>query len=121
MEKNVNFMGLNKFQVASIKRTFASNKKEYSKLETLNKKIKALQEEAASVEQLTEAWELPVKALTKQVTGFELTSQQVLHFLDHEQDWLAFTGRPTEEAQAAIDEKQAVLEDDLVTETEFEG
>lgn len=76
-------LNLNRKQIASVKRTFANNKTTYAKMAKVRTKIEKLAAEYKELETLTQAWEAPVKAMTKTACGVALTSEEVLNFLRH--------------------------------------
>ena len=76
-----NVLNLNRNQIAAIKRSYQNNKSLYNRIKAKRAKIEALGEEFKDLVKQTEAWEAPVKAMTKASCGVELTSEQVLVYL----------------------------------------
>lgn len=76
-------LNLNRNQIAAIKRGFQNNKSLYVKIGRVRAKVEALGKEYQELVAQTEAWEAPVKAMTKAACGVELNSEQVLHLLNH--------------------------------------
>ena len=78
--KNVDALGFDKWQIADVKRAYASNKTTYTKMNRLAEKIKALGEQYEQLKAELAAWEGPVAVISNKVLGMELTSQEVLAF-----------------------------------------
>lgn len=78
--KNVDALGFDKWQIADVRRAYASNKATYTKLKRVSDKITALGAEYDSLMSQLEAWEGPVKIITQKVLGVDLTSQEVLAY-----------------------------------------
>lgn len=78
--KNVDALGFDKWQIADVRRAYASNKTTYTKMNRLAEKINKLAEEYNLQKAQLEAWEGPVKIITQKVLGMELTSQEVLAY-----------------------------------------
>lgn len=68
---------LNKFELASIKRTYANTKALRAKKARLEEKVKALQEEADIIGANIDTWEEPVKQLTEGYTSEQVLSGQM--------------------------------------------
>ena len=87
--KKVDALGFDKWQIADIKRAYRSNSMSYTKMERLKAKIDGLialfNEEKAK----TEAWEGPVKVITNNILGMELTSLEVLRYHEHPEEFYA--------------------------------
>lgn len=78
--KNVDALGFDKWQIADVRRAYASNKAIYTKMNKLAEKITALVAEYDAKKAELEAWEGPVKLITQKVLGMDLTSQEVLAY-----------------------------------------
>lgn len=78
--KNVDALGFDKWQIADVRRAYASNKATYTKLKRVSDKITALGAEYDGLMSQLEAWEGPVKIITQKVLGIDLTSQEVLAY-----------------------------------------
>lgn len=78
--KNVDALGFDKWQIADVRRAFASNKPTYTKLNKVAEKMEALGKEYQFLMSQLEAWEGPVKIITQKVLGIDLTSQEVLAY-----------------------------------------
>ena len=78
--KNVDALGFDKWQIADVRRAYASNKPTYTKLNKIAEKIAALGKDYEELLAQLEAWEGPVKIITQKVLGMDLTSQEVLAF-----------------------------------------
>lgn len=87
--KKVDALGFDKWKIADIKRAYRSNSMSYTKMERLKAKIDGLialfNEEKAK----TEAWEAPVKVITNNILGMELTSLEVLRYHEHPEEFYA--------------------------------
>lgn len=79
-------LNLNRNQIAAIKRGYQNNKSLYVKIGRLRAKVEALGKEYKELVSQTEAWEAPVKAMTKAACGTELNSEQVLHLLKNPEE-----------------------------------
>ena len=87
--KKVDALGFDKWQIADIKRAYRSNSMSYTKMERLKAKIDALIAQFKEEEAKTEAWEGPVKVITNNVLGMELTSLEVLRYHEHPEEFYA--------------------------------
>lgn len=87
--KKVDALGFDKWQIADIKRAYRSNSMSYTKMGRLKTKIDALIEEFEAERAKTEAWEGPVKVITNNVLGMELTSLEVLRYHEHPEEFYA--------------------------------
>lgn len=87
--KKVDALGFDKWQIADIKRAYRSNAMSYNKMKRLKDKIDALIDEYNSIEAQTFAWEGPVKVISNNVLGIELTSLEILRFHEHPEEFYA--------------------------------
>lgn len=87
--KKMDALGFDKWQIADIKRAYRSNSMSYTKMGRLKTKIDALIEEFEAEKAKTEAWEGPVKVITNNVLGMELTSLEVLRYHEHPEEFFA--------------------------------
>ena len=100
--KKVDALGFDKWQIADIKRAYRSNSMTYNKMKRLKERINGLIAEFDAEKAKTEAWEGPVKLITNNVLGMELTSLEVLRFHEHpEEFYAAYPEHPLSIAYAA--------------------
>lgn len=100
--KKVDALGFDKWQIADIKRAYRSNSMTYNRMKRLKERINVLIAEFDAEKAKTEAWEAPVKLITNNVLGMELTSLEVLRFHEHpEEFYAAYPEHPLSIAHAA--------------------
>lgn len=100
--KKVDALGFDKWQIADIKRAYRSNSMTYNRMKRLKERINVLIAEFDAEKTKTEAWEAPVKLITNNVLGMELTSLEVLRFHEHpEEFYAAYPEHPLSVAYAA--------------------
>ena len=87
--KKVDALGFDKWQIADIKRAYRSNSMTYNRMKRLKERINGLIAEFDAEKAKTEAWEAPVKLITNNVLGMELTSLEVLRFHEHPEEFYA--------------------------------
>ena len=103
VNKKVNALGFDRFQIASIRRAYQNNAQVYKKMDTISNKVKELADKYNALEAETLAWEAPAKQLSKDVLGIELTSREILYFSEHPEEFFekhpeVRDAAPTEEA-----------------------
>ena len=113
--KNVDALGFDKWQIADVRRAFASNKPTYTKLNKIAEKMNALGEEYKSLMNQLEAWEGPVKIITQKVLGIDLTSQEVLAY--HADPKLFAKNYPEHPLSASLLAEETPAEETPVEET----
>lgn len=85
MTKDV--MGFGRLEIAAIKRNYQNVKPLYRKAEKLQEKIKEEQEEVNSLIEEARSCDSYTENLSKKVTGFSLTSKEVLDMHEDESAW----------------------------------
>lgn len=78
MQKKVDALGFDRFQIAQARRAYQSNSLLYKKMDNIAKKILELNDQFEAIKSQTAAWEAPVKEMTLSVLGVELTSRELL-------------------------------------------
>ena len=107
--QKTNVVGLTRFEMANVKRAFASNKAIYRKMETLENKIKALAAEYENLQNLALTWEKPIFELTQQKLGVQLNSKQVLEYVNNPEKFNEdFTAVEVPEGDEAAEVGEAV-------------
>lgn len=82
-----NVMGFDRYQIAAIKRTAANNKLQLKKANKISDKINELNKQLDTINNAIGMWETPIKQLSKKVTGYELTSNEILSMYKDEEAW----------------------------------
>lgn len=78
MQKKVDALGFDRFQIAQARRAYQSNSLLYKKMDNIAKKILELNDQFETIKSQTAAWEAPVKEMTLNVLGIELTSRELI-------------------------------------------
>lgn len=73
-----NPLGFNRMEMANIRRSYEANKLNFNKLNRIYEKIAKFQPEVDNLNATIAAWDAPVKALSLQKLGVELTSEEVM-------------------------------------------
>lgn len=82
-----NVMGFDRYQIAAIKRTAANNKLQLKKANKIADKIIELNKQLDTINNAIDMWETPIKKLSQKVTGYELTSNEILSMYKDEEAW----------------------------------
>lgn len=82
-----NVMGFDRYQIAAIKRTAANNKLQLKKANKIADKIIELDKQLDTIKNAIDMWETPIKQLSQKVTGYELTSNEILSMYKDEEAW----------------------------------
>lgn len=121
-EKKINVIGMDVFQTAAVKRNYANvkplikeRKKMEDKIAELTKNLEIKRAQIAANDQHT-------GMITKETCGIALTSEQVMWFLEHPEEFESFKAahlneNPTEES--AVEEEEAPAEGDTQTDNPF--
>ena len=73
--KQVDKLGFDRIEIANVRRCFQANASNYKKLDSLYAKIRSLGEDVKSLQDIIDAWEAPVKALSEKKLGKVLSSK----------------------------------------------
>ena len=76
--KQVDVLGFDRMEIANVRRSYAANKVNYSKLNKLYEKAKALKDAIVSLQEQIKVWDAPARALALEKVGVELTSEEIL-------------------------------------------
>ena len=85
MQKKVDALGFDKFELANVKRCAAANKGNYKKIDTLKEKILALGKLLREAEALAETWDAPAKQMSAAKLGVELTAREIVYYHNNPQ------------------------------------
>lgn len=113
-EKKVNCLGLDKFQMAIIKRNYTTvkpllNKRNKAKEkldEIIRKATEKYSEEVGMANLQIETFDNITKNYTKKSCGYELTSEQVMIFSDNHEKFEEFKQQHPLEAEMKFEEEQ---------------
>ena len=112
-EKKINVIGMDVFQTAAVKRNFMNVKPLIKERRKMEEKIAELTKNLEIKKAQIEANDQHTGMITKETCGIALTSEQVMWFLEHPEEFEAFkaahmpTAAPeAEETQEGIGENQ---------------
>ena len=80
MQKKVDALGFDKFELANIKRCAAANKGNYKKIDAIKAKILEYGKLLEAAEALAETWDAPAKQMSKDKLGVELTAREIMYY-----------------------------------------
>ena len=102
-EKKINVIGMDVFQTAAVKRNFMNVKPLIKERRKMEEKIAELTKNLEIKKAQIEANDQHTGMITKETCGIALTSEQVMWFLDHPEEFEAFKAAhmpaPTPEAE----------------------
>jgi len=87
MQKKVDALGFDKFEIANARRAAAANKSNYNKIDKIKAKIVALGKELDAAEALAETWDAPAKQMSNSKLGVALTARQIVYYHDNPQEF----------------------------------
>ena len=76
--KQVDVLGFDRMEIANVRRAYGANKVNYSKLNKLYEKAAALKSQIDLLNDQIKVWDAPVRALSLEKVGKELTSEEIL-------------------------------------------
>ena len=76
--KQTDILGFDRMEIANVRRSYAANKVNYTKLNKLYEKAGALKEAIDSLNEQIKVWDAPARALALEKVGVELTSEEIL-------------------------------------------
>lgn len=76
--KQVDVLGFDRMEIANVRRSYAANKGNYTKLNKLYEKAAALKASIDAIKEAIKAWDAPARALALSKVGIELTSEEIL-------------------------------------------
>lgn len=80
MQKKVDALGFDKFELANIKRCAAANKSNYKKIDAIKEKILKLGKDLEAAEALADTWDAPAKQMSKDKLGVELSAREIVYY-----------------------------------------
>ena len=89
MQKKVDELGFDRFEIANARRAAAANKTNYKKIDSIKDKILTLGKELDAAEALAETWDAPAKQMSKDKLGVELTAREVVYYHNNPQQFYA--------------------------------
>lgn len=102
MQKKVDALGFDKFELANIKRCAAANKSNYKKIDAIKERILKLGKELEAAEALADTWDAPAKQMSKDKIGVELTAREIVYYHSNpEQLYVDFPELATNEPENA--------------------
>ena len=78
----VNFMNLDKFEIAAIRRNYATSKRFFTQVERKNKQIEELIKERDFYQQQIDTYDQTTKSITKKKCGIEIDSKKVIELIN---------------------------------------
>lgn len=76
--KQVDVLGFSRMEIANVRRAYGANKLNYTKLNKLYEKAANLKAEIDAVQDQIKQWDAPVRALSQEKVGVELSSEEIL-------------------------------------------
>jgi len=127
-EKKVNCLGLDKFQMAIIKRNYNTvkpllnkrNKAKEKMEETMRKAMEKYNEEVGMADMQIETFDKITKNYTKKSCGYELTSEQVAFFNDNPEKFDEFKQKNPLETKMDFNEEEQPGDLDAEEDKEWE-
>lgn len=127
-EKKVNCLGLDKFQMAIIKRNYNTvkpllnkrNKAKEKMEETMRKAMEKYNEEVGMADVQIETFDKITKNYTKKSCGYELTSEQAAFFNDNPEKFDEFKQKNPLEAEMNFNEEEQPSDLDAEEDKEWE-
>ncbi len=100
-EKKLNVLGMDVFMTAAIKRSYQNVKPLINKRMKAEQKMKDAQREIEMINEQIDAMDIFAKTTSKKACGFELTSEQCMHFIENPEEFEKFKNaqNPLFEAQ----------------------
>lgn len=89
MQKKVDALGFDKFELANIKRCAAANKGNYKNIDKIKAKIMEYGKLLDTAEALAETWDAPAKQMSKDKLGVELTAREIVYYHNNPQQLYA--------------------------------
>ncbi len=116
-EKKINVIGMDVFQTAAVKRNYQNVKPLIKERKKMEEKIAELSKNLEIKKAQIEANDQHTGMITKETCGIALTSEQVMWFLEHPEEFEGFKAAhmPNNEVQA---ENPANIEETAVDEQE---
>ena len=115
MQKKVDALGFDKFELANVKRCAAANKSNYKKIDALKERILALGKLLRDAEALAETWDAPAKQMSMSKLGIELTAREIVYYHNNPEqlhiDFPELAAVP--EAQTEEAEAEGIQNDDI--------
>jgi len=78
MAKQTDTLGFDRMEIANVRRSYAANKVNYTKLNKLYEKAAALKSQVDALKEIIKTWDAPARALALEKVGVELTSEEIL-------------------------------------------
>lgn len=89
-EKKINVLGMDVFMTAAIKRSYQNVKPLINKRQKAEQKMQDAQREIDMINEQIDAMDIFAKTTSKKACGFELTSEQCMHFIEHPEEFEKF-------------------------------
>lgn len=115
--KQLDVLGFDRMEIANVRRSYAANKVNYTKLNKLYEKAAELKAKADALKEAIKTWDAPARALALEKVGVELTSEEIL--LAHTEPEKFFELHPELKREVpASEETEAVEETEELAGTE---
>lgn len=117
---NTDALGFTRMEIANVRRCYAANKQNYTKLNKLYQKVAELKTQIDAVTEAIKTWDMPARNLAKEKLGMELTSEEIM--IGHNNPEELYTMHPelrnsdnadTEAEVASIQEEEAEDTEDV--------
>ena len=76
--KQVDVLGFDRMEIANVRRCYAANKLNYTKLNKLYEKATGLKAEIDNLKESIKTWDAPARQLALQKVGVELSSEEIM-------------------------------------------
>lgn len=108
--KKTNPLGFTRMEMANIRRSYEANKLNFNKLNKIYEKIAKFQPEVDRLNGVIAAWDAPVKALSLQKLGVELTSEEIMLSVNDPEKFFATHPELVPQEETAESSEDSVVE-----------
>lgn len=111
--KQVDALGFDRMEIANVRRAYGANKVNYTKLNKLYEKAKALKEQIDAVNEAIKVWDAPARKLAVEKVGVELSSEEIL--IAHTEPEKFFQLHPELRRETVVEEMQEDIEAEVAS------
>lgn len=111
--KQVDVLGFDRMEIANVRRSYAANKVNYSKLNKLYEKATELKTKIDAIKEAIKVWDAPARALALEKVGVELSSEEIL--LAHTNPEKFFQLHPELRRETVVEETQEDIEAEVAS------
>lgn len=111
--KQVDALGFDRMEIANVRRAYGANKVNYTKLNKLYEKAKALKEQIDAVNEAIKVWDAPARKLALEKVGVELSSEEIL--IAHTEPEKFFQLHPELRREVVVEKVQEDIEAEVAS------